>query len=105
MKMNRREFIGGIAATAATGCISNKMSEAELPKDEEAFLSLWQREADLVKPEHYRLYMQTGDTQGLAALERLEDFGRATRSSLSWWSVRIVAETPMRSRRTSRRPA
>lgn len=72
MRLNRREFIGGVAATAATGCISSPVVETQPPGDAEAFLDVWQREADLVKPEHYRKYMQTGDTQGLVALEKLE---------------------------------
>ena len=69
MAIDRREFIGGIAATAATGVLAGAARAADA---EAASIDAWQAETDQVRPEQYSAYMRTGETKGLVALEKLE---------------------------------
>lgn len=63
--MNRREFVGGMAALTAMAALGkNGAADGEL--------DAWQRETDLVKPESYRSYLEDGNTRELVALEKLE---------------------------------
>jgi len=69
-EMSRREVLGGMGALLATGLLP---AGAEAVGNEEAFLDAWQAETDLVKPEQFRAYMQTGrNPDALASLDRLE---------------------------------
>jgi len=75
---NRREMLGGAAAAFAAGIAP---SFAMAAGKEETFLDAWQAETDLVKPEHYRHYMKTGENpEELVSLDKLESgFARVLR--------------------------
>lgn len=68
--MKRREFLalaGSAAAVAATE------GSSAVSKDFDTVLEAWQQETDLVKPEHYRAYMASGENpHGLVSLDKLE---------------------------------
>ena len=70
MRISRREFIGGVAATAVGG-LAPKALGAAVP--DESFIDAWGAENEQVRPEHYRAYMGTGENpNGFVALEKLE---------------------------------
>ncbi len=68
MTASRREFVAGMAATAALA--SSGAADAE--SDLHAKLDQWQKETDLVKPSDYVAYLKDGDAHGFASLEKLE---------------------------------
>ena len=80
----------GAAAVAALGCAPSAMTRAaDASADGE--LDWFQRETDLVTPETYAQYTRSGDTQGFAALEKLEQaFEKVFREARQT----IVADVP-----------
>ena len=84
--MDRRQFVAGVGAVAATGVGGRLFAAAT-----EADLDVWQRETDLVSPEVYGKYLKDGDTRGCASLDRLE---RAFEKVLREQREAKVGDTP-----------
>jgi len=86
--IDRREFLGCMAATATVGAVPGFMAAEE---KSEAFVDEWIPETDLVKRADYLAYMKAGDNpKKLVSIDRLEQAFDRVRKEIDETSVTNV---------------